>query len=97
MGKTDNCSNQVLIKFQVQRNIIAIVKSVSPQRIKDNIKVISHLFRIVYSVCVCVCMHAQLSPFTTVLCQALDYQLSDDDMKTLMSCHSNWRGYTLTW
>uniref|UniRef100_A0A3B5KCL1 alcohol dehydrogenase (NADP(+)) n=1 Tax=Takifugu rubripes TaxID=31033 RepID=A0A3B5KCL1_TAKRU len=55
---------QVLIKFQIQRNITAVVKSVSPHRIKENIK-------------------------------AFDYELSDDDMKTLMSFNSNWRGYTL--
>ncbi|TNM91263.1 hypothetical protein fugu_019643 [Takifugu bimaculatus] len=57
---------QVLIKFQIQRNITAVVKSVSPHRIKENIK-------------------------------AFDYELSDDDMKTLMSFNSNWRGYTLPW
>ncbi|CAG12115.1 unnamed protein product [Tetraodon nigroviridis] len=57
---------QVLIKFQVQRNIIAVVKSVSPRRIKENIK-------------------------------ALDYELSTDDMKVLMSFNNNWRGYPMTW
>lgn len=52
-------------------------------------------FRIVYSVCVC--MHLQFSPFTTILCQAFDYELSDDDMKMLMSCNNNWRGFPMKW
>lgn len=43
-------THQVLIKFQIQRNITAVVKSVSPHRIKENIKVISAHFRILYSV-----------------------------------------------
>lgn len=86
-------SCQVLIKFHIQRNVIVLAKSVTPHRIKENFQVSRSEFQKL-NLCINVC---GLPEVLSLLFQLFDFELSEEDMKNLLSLNRNWRGFPLEW
>ena len=74
---------QVVLRFQIQRGVIVIPKSVTPSRIASNFQV--HLL-------------TNLHHLTFIFeSQLFDFELSSEDMEVIGSFNRNFRGCALGW
>lgn len=87
---------QVLIRFHIQRNVIAIPKSVTPLRIQENLQVVplpGNRFRSAWP-------SAWLFPprwWLLLFLQVFDFELTDEEMKTILAFNRNWRACPMHW
>lgn len=94
---------QVLIRFHVQRNVIVIPKSITPHRIQENFQVIS--FKQIVEIFSGIILQPALPTFPFGSCmkvlfkslQVFDFQLSDEEMKTILGFNRNWRVCPMQW
>lgn len=88
--------HQVLIRFHIQRNVIVIPKSVTPLRIQGNLQVVplpGNGSRSAWP-------SAWLLPprWWLLLClQVFDFELTDEEMKTILAFNRNWRACPMDW
>ncbi|KAM8884017.1 aldo-keto reductase family 1 member B1-like isoform 2-T2 [Synchiropus picturatus] len=87
--KYNKTSAQILIRFHIQRNVVAIVKSIKPQRIKENFQVSESSSE--------PCRRGDKISTFSHLSQVFDFSLAEDEMKTLLSLNKNWRAFPVTW
>ena len=79
IGKRYNKTTaQVLIRFQVERGVVVIPKSVTPERIRSNFDV-----RKLRQICE---LYQSFSPR-----QVFDFKLTQEEMQTILGLEINWR------